>query len=352
MKKNILVYLLLLCSISIFAQVPVEPPRTCDVCKKTKPASEFSGDSKTCKACAQKKPETRTCSSCKKTKALNAFSGKYKICKECVAKIEEEERAAREKAEKERLAQEQAEQERVALRDKVNSLIKMVHVEGGTFVMGGTFEQGSEVKSDERPTHLVTLPDFQIGQTEVTQELWEIVMGFNPSFFKGAKLPVEKVSWDDCQEFVAKLNQITGKKYGLPTEAEWEYAARGGKKSKHYKYAGSNMPAEVAWYDKNSYNLEDGDPNFGTHLVGSKQPNELGLYDMSGNVSEWCQSLYERYNDTSAVKSKKNDSEPQYVFRGGSWCDFVWKCRVSDRNKMSPASKYIGIGLRLILLDS
>ncbi len=156
---------------------------------------------------------------------------------------------------------------------------KMIFVEGGTFTMGATAELESDALGGEKPTHRVTLSSYMIGETEVTQELWQAVMGGNPSLHKGARNPVEWVSWNDCQEFIDKLNRLTGRKFGLPTEAQWEYAARGGNRSKGYKYSGSNNIDELAWYDGNS----------GTHLVATKKPNELGIYDMSGNLWEWCQ---------------------------------------------------------------
>ena len=146
---------------------------------------------------------------------------------------------------------------------------KMVAVGGGTFTMGATSEQGSDAYSDESPTHSVTLSDFAIGETEVTQELWKAVMDSNPSFFSGTNLPVEQINWYDCQTFISKLNNLTGKNFRLPTEAEWEYAARGGNKSKGYKYAGSNTFGDVAWYYGNSSSK--------THSVKQKQANELGL---------------------------------------------------------------------------
>ena len=154
--------------------------------------------------------------------------------------------------------------------------------------MSGTSEQGSEAESDEKPTHNVTLSSYYICKYEVTQALWRAVMGSNPSYFKGDNLPVESVSWNDCQTFINRLNSYTGRNFRLPTEAEWEFAARGGNYSRHYKYSGSNYIGDVAWYGDNSGNR--------THPVGTKQANELGLYDMSGNVWEWCSDWYGSYS--------------------------------------------------------
>ncbi|MBR5249759.1 MAG: SUMF1/EgtB/PvdO family nonheme iron enzyme [Bacteroidales bacterium] len=220
--------------------------------------------------------------------------------------------------------------------------IEMVFVEGGTFKMGATSEQGSDADSDEKPVHSVTVSDFYIGKYEVTQAQWKAVMGDNPSYSKGDNLPVENVSWNDIQEFIKKLNQLTGKTYRLPTEAEWEYAARGGKKSKGYKYAGSNNIEDVAWYTNNSSSH--------THPVGQKQPNELGLYDMSGNVWEWCQDRYGNYNSSSQTNPTGPASGSNRVLRGGSWCNSARLCRVSDRCSYDPSSRYYTFGFRLVLL--
>lgn len=215
----------------------------------------------------------------------------------------------------------------------------MKFVEGGTFQMGATSEQGSVAESNEKPVHSVTLSSFYMGETEVTQALWKAVMGDNPSYFLGDDLPVEQVRWDDCQKFISKLNQMTGKNFRLPSEAEWEYAARGGKKSRGYKYAGSNTIGNVAWYDGNSGSK--------THIVKTKSPNELGLYDMSGNVYEWCNDWYANYNDDSPVNPEKS-----YVIlrRGGSFGD-DGGCRVSSRDFFIPVDVYYDYitGFRLCL---
>ena len=218
---------------------------------------------------------------------------------------------------------------------------KMVKVAGGTFQMGATSEQGKSARKNEKPVHSVTLSDYYIGQTQVTQELWEAVMGSNPSYFKGDnQRPVEKVSWDDCQEFIEKLNRLTGKNFRLPTEAEWEYAARGGSKSKGYKYSGSNNPDAVAWYGKNS-----GDK---THPVAQKQSNELGLYDMSGNVYEWCQDWYGDYSSNSQTNPTGASRGSDRVLRGGSRGSDARDVRVSSRNYYG-SYQYIFSGLRLAL---
>ena len=190
-------------------------------------------------------------------------------------------------------------------------------------------------------------------------------MGNNPSKFKGAKRPVEYVSWDDCQEFIRKLNQLTGKQFRLPTEAEWEYAARGGNLNSGNKYSGSNNMEIVGWYYENSGDSRlddstwDGNTvdsitianNCCTHPVGQKQPNELGLYDMSGNVWEWCQDWYgENYYGSSPSQNPKGPSTGSFrVTRGGSWDGSAWLCRVSARYGFTPGDRDYGLGLRLAL---
>ena len=217
----------------------------------------------------------------------------------------------------------------------------MVKVKGGTFMMGATAEQGSNAFGDEKPAHQVTLSDYYIGETVVTQELWKAVMGNNPSYWKGDKLPVEHVSWEEAQEFIQKLNRETGRTFRLPTEAEWEYAARGGKKSKGYKYSGSNSLDGVAWYDGNS-----GDK---THPVKGKKANELWLYDMSGNVWEWCQDWYDDYSGDAQLNPQGPSSGSDRVLRGGSWGSLARYCRVSYRGCDTPMLYLIGVGFRLVM---
>ena len=215
----------------------------------------------------------------------------------------------------------------------------MVPVEGGTFTMGATSEQGSDAWGKEKPAHKVTLSDYYIGQTEVTQALWKAVMGSNPSDSKGDNLPVEQVSWDDCQVFIQNLNQLTGKQFRLPTEAEWEYAARGGRKSRGYKYAGGNDIGLVAWYTGNS-----GDE---THTVATKQANELGVYDMSGNVWEWCSDRYGDYQSSSQSDPQGPSSGSDRVYRGGGYYSDAVYCRVSYRIDFTPDYRHFDLGLRL-----
>ena len=217
----------------------------------------------------------------------------------------------------------------------------MIKVEGGTFRMGATSEQGGDAYDDEKPVHSVTLSDYYIGETEVTQELWEAVMGSNPSYFKGSQKPVESVSWYDCKEFITKLNKLTGKNFRLPTEAEWEYAARGGNKSKGYKYSGSNTIDNVTWYSGNSGSA--------THNVKTKSPNELGIYDMSGNVYEWCEDWKGGYSSGSQTNPTGPSSGFNRVGRGGSWSGNARYCRVSYRNYYFPDYRFSNLGLRLCL---
>jgi formylglycine-generating enzyme required for sulfatase activity len=208
---------------------------------------------------------------------------------------------------------------------------EMVTVEGGSFRMGA---DDSEAWDDEKPVHSETVSTFRIGKTEVTQALWTAVMGSNPSNFKGDNLPVEKVSWNDCKTFISKLNSLTGENFRLPTESEWEYAARGGNKSRGYKYSGSNSIGEVAWYYGNSGSK--------THPVATKSPNELGIYDMSGNVWEWTSDIWCGDYNSSRSGSYRVD-------RGGGWSFDARYCRVSSRNDRDPSYTINYLGLRLAL---
>ena len=226
----------------------------------------------------------------------------------------------------------------------------MVAVEGGTFTMGATAEQGSDAFDSEKPAHDVTLSSYCIGQTEVTQALWQAVMGSNPSYFTGnLQRPVETVSWNDCQTFISKLNQLTGKTFRLPTEAEWEFAATGGKLSQGYKYSGSNTIDDVAWYWDNIPSQTSGNAGYGTQTVATKAPNELGLYDMSGNVREWCQDWYGSYSSESQTNPTGPSTGSYLVVRGGSWSSYARYCRVSGRGGRGPTNSYYDLGLRLAL---
>ena len=219
---------------------------------------------------------------------------------------------------------------------ELNKLINnMVYVSGGTFIMGG------DDSSDQMPTHSVTLSSYYICKYEVTQALWRAVMGSNPSNFKGNNQPVENVSWYDCQTFIKRLNSYTGRNFRLPTEAEWEFAARGGNYSHHYKCSGSNYIHDAAWYIDNS--------NKRPHPVGTKHPNELGLYDMSGNVCEWCSDWYGSYSSYSQTNPTGPNSGSSRVHRGGSWRYNARYCRTPERSSNSPDYCVNYIGLRLVL---
>lgn len=216
---------------------------------------------------------------------------------------------------------------------------KFVYVAPGTFTMGATSEQENP-ESDET-AHQVTLTNgYYIGQTEVTQALWKAVMGSNPSYFKGDNLPVEQVSWNDCQDFIDRLSDMTGQRFRLPTEAEWEYAARGGNQSRGRQYSGAYSLDNCAWYTDNSGSK--------THSVATKQANELGIYDMSGNVWEWCQDWYGSYSSNAVTNPTGPASGSCRVHRGGSWRSDARRCRVALRNGYTPGNRYNNLGLRLV----
>lgn len=222
-------------------------------------------------------------------------------------------------------------------------IITMIAVKGGTFDMGATPEQGMYAAFDEKPSIETTVDDFFICEVPVTQKIWQLVMGDNPSHHQGDDLPVERVSWDECQIFIERINQMSGFTFRLPTEAEWEYAARGGAKPTHTKYAGTNDDSisDFVWCKKNS----DGH----SHIVREKSPNNLGLFDMSGNISEWCQDWYfnSYVNSTSRHNPQGPASGMNKVYRGGSWGDNAINCRVSKRFNMSPKFKNKLVGIRL-----
>lgn len=222
--------------------------------------------------------------------------------------------------------------------------IDMVFVQGGGYIMGYTDAQDDDWRYNERPHHLVLLSDFYISKYEVTQELWKAVMCRNPSKYVGDSLPVTCVSWYDARDFVLRLNKMTGKNYRLPTEAEWEYAARGGAHSQHYRYSGSDTLSNVAWWRQNSKRRP--------HVVGTRQPNELGIYDMSGNVYEWCHDGYEFYETNLAgdiQDPRGNDFSTLKVYRGGCNTSFSDKCRVASRNAEAPFYVMHFIGFRLAM---
>ena len=211
------------------------------------------------------------------------------------------------------------------------------------FVQGGSFKMGSNENDDEKPIHNVKLSSFYIGKYEITQKQWRTIMGTDPSYFKNCDdCPVEQVSWNDVQEFLQKLNQKTGKKYCLPTEAEWEYAARGGNRSSNYTYAGSNSIDNVAWYGINSENK--------TREVGGRQANDLGLHDMSGNVWEWCNDWYDKnYYESSSENNPTGGTGSRRVIRGGSWFSYPTYCRVAYRYGGTPAYRDNNVGFRVAL---
>lgn len=218
---------------------------------------------------------------------------------------------------------------------------EMVFVKGGAFDMGYDGEGGN---SNEKPVHRVTLPDFYLGKYEVTQAEWRAVMGNNPSGFKDCdRCPVENVSWDDAQSFIQKLNSQTGKKFRLPSEAQWEYAARGGQSSKGYLHAGHNSVGMVAWWYGNSGNK--------TQKVGQRKANELGISDLNGNVWEWCDDFWHNNYDQAPVDGSAwiNGGDRAFrVLRGGSWKDDTWYHRVTTRSKERPEGRNNRTGFRLV----
>ena len=219
---------------------------------------------------------------------------------------------------------------------------EMIFVEGGTFLMG-CFDDECHHDGREEPAHLITLNNFKIGKYEVTQKEWKSIMNDNPSINShNENFPVEMVSWNDVEQYIRKLNEFTGKNYRLPTEAEWEYAARGGNKSKGYKYSGSNDIDEVAW------NGKQGEGSL-SYLVGGKAPNELGIYDMSGNVLEWCKDWFGFYTDILQINPLGPSTGTNRIARGGSYYGDIVRCRVTYRFYLPPDAQHRNVGFRLVL---
>ena len=272
-------------------------------------------------------------------------------------RIAEKKRGEAEKAisllEERRLVEKKRREEEARIRERIFTVsgisFKMIRVEGGGFYMGAS-KSDTEAWSDETPKHWVRLDDYYIGETQVTQALWEAVMSNIPSTFTGENNPVEFVSWDDCQKFIMKLNVLLENqiprdyRFSLPTEAQWEFAARGGRKSNHYKYAGSNTLSEVAWYDNNSGGV--------THPVKEKNANELVLYDMSGNVKEWCMDWYSNtfYSNSPKDNPQGSPNGSSRVLRGGGRSDRAQECRVTYRELGSPKDSRRFYGFRLALV--
>ena len=280
------------------------------------------------------------------TDTLNVTSGKQQVAQQTVVEVKKEE-ATSTLPQKQQSVFSSSKESEFSVVNKGSFKVftvkgvtfKMVKVRGGTFLMGALPEQ-TGAADDERPAHSVTLSDYYIGETEVTQELWMAVMGTNPSYFTGnTQRPVEQVSWDDCQTFISKLNALTGENFRLPTEAQWEFAARGGYKSRGYLYSGGNSLGEVAWYGENSGNK--------THAVKTKSPNELGLYDMSGNVYEWCQDWYRNYSSAPVTNPTGPASGDYRVYRGGGWVNIAMGCRAARRNYVTPSYRNYHLGVRL-----
>ena len=222
-----------------------------------------------------------------------------------------------------------------------NSYFDMSFVKGGTFMMGS---DAPNAEADEQPVHKVSLSDYYIGQTEVTQHLWQAVMGSgnNPSATKGNNLPVTNITWNEAQTFVERLCELTGMRFRLPTEAEWEYAARGGQKSKGYTYAGSDDIDEVGWYNGNSSNK--------THAVGQKQPNELGIFDMTGNVWEYCSDWHMPYSAQAQTNPTGAATGEKHVLRGGCYHYDSKNCTNTNRHSYyTPDKGGASTGLRIVL---
>ena len=226
----------------------------------------------------------------------------------------------------------------------------MVRIEPGGFAMGADVED-SDAYAQEIPPHEVTISRaYYMGRTEVTRELWLAVMGYTPDGQPGnLKRPITQITWSECQTFISRLNEMTGKTFRLPTEAEWEFAARGGNKTMGYRYSGSNDVDEVAWYSINSSDVGQDNPDFGAHPVATKLPNELGLYDMSGNAFEWCQDFYGAYQAEAQTDPLGPATGTRHIYRGGGWGYNAVHCRVTYRNSLPTASSIFCLGMRLAM---
>ena len=316
MKSTLNLFFTLLLLLLLVPAVASAQTKTCPKCKRAIQVSQYAAHQATCKGITPPKPTTQRCPQCGNQVLVAQYSSHVASHSKPVGRSRD-----------------------VILQDLKNS---MVFVEGGRFDMGA-LPNDKDADSDETPRHQVTLSSFYISKYEVTQELWQAVMGSNPSYCKGdLQRPVELVSWNECQTFIRKLNALTGEQFRLPTEAEWEYAARGGQKSLGYLYSGSNDIGSVAWYDDNSNNS-----NKTTHPVGQKQPNELGLYDMSGNVYEWCQDWKGSYSSSAQTNPTGPASASDRVNRGGGWFSSARNCRASRRSSNSPDGSFDDLGLRL-----
>lgn len=219
---------------------------------------------------------------------------------------------------------------------------KMVKVDGGNFTMGCVIVQDTECYAQEKPRHIVTLNTYYIDKFDITQKEWKAVMGTSPAAKYCADCPVVNVTWFEAQEFINKLNQMSNKNYRLPTEAEWEYAAKGGNKSHGYKYAGGNEARTVAWYDSTISKT--------VHPVGQMAPNELGLFDMSGDVWQWCSDWFnDKYYSTSPSSNPTGPARgTTRCVRGGSWWGPMRDCRVANRDQFPPESKDDDVGFRIV----
>lgn len=323
----------------------VNGPKNCRECNRLRRHTHSISGPEWCVECNRQREEER-----QRVAKQRRREEELRLAEERKRKEKEEAKLAEQKRkEEERLAEERerkaAEEKELAEKKRIidNIINNMVYVEGGTFTMGATPEQRKDYircEKDEFPKHKVTLSSYYIGRYEVTQTEWETVMGNNPSYFKRGDRPVTNVSWNDCQDFIRKINTFTGKKYRLPTEAEWEFAARGGNKSRGYIYSGCNNLDSVAWHERNVYNQM-------AYPVGLKNPNELGLYDMTGNVAEWCQDWYGDYSSAPQVNPEGPITGTYRVIRGGSM-SFVH--HISFRNyQFQPKECDSHIGLRLAM---